>query len=527
MKKTLCLLLSAVLLFSCAGCSPAALFKKSIMRPSRLTFATEQNERYLTTYTGKTMALGENETAITTPDQSRAVLYDKQEKTLRVVTVGSGKSKTVSLGENTLIASGTCLTDKTALLSVKTPEEKYELWIYSFKKGDVICRLSTIPKNSYRAESYGYGLVSRNYASSGTTYAFCYTDDERRTLYSYTEGETEHKQIYQAAEDVVVLPASISDNGRSVMWIEYDKNAEVIDMMFVDCRIMMNYKGKTTEIASLTKATTTLFPFSTADGELVVFTKEKKLYQIRKGKLTVSDFDYQQERDFLYDGAFYSEEGPLNEQQKPGDHLYFHSEAGIWHFDKKGNGTKLLDNVTVCNIRGGSILYLQNGTVVRAAKLKGAALKKEYTLKENDNGYRIDATLWTLLYRLSDNGAYCYYRESGKLYGYKIGAKEPCLIDENGGVCSISADGRTVVYESKIERDGQKITQLKQCRYGSKKPVVIAENAYSWLTGNSRDTVTGDFLYLVNTDDTYKTFNVYRWNGHKGTVIFENVKAEQ
>ena len=238
LKQVFTLLLLFILLLSFAGCTPFwqtaasdyGLFGWSI-------WTDEDGNRFFITANGRQGKLGEDEAATITPDQKKAILIDAEEASVRLLNIGSSKSKNIALADDreikeiddaVLVFGDIVLFDVSLYTDAEKSQVEEEIWFYSIKQNRTILKTTDLTDLALGA-------------TDTQVTAMAYVQDDG--LYTYVWGKKEPERRASIEEDTTALQY-VSPNGRTVVWVEHDEEA-------TESNIWLQYKDHTVKISKI------------------------------------------------------------------------------------------------------------------------------------------------------------------------------------------------------------------------------------------------------------------------------------
>jgi len=529
-KKLLALLLCAVMLFSFAGCSALSFAEvkgwfgikdyRLVVLDCCVTDA--DGNVYLVTTDGKKTALKENEDAALSADQKTALVIDEKEHTARILTVKSGKSKTVAIDDDRIIKEMYLEDD---FLSADTigfyvtfykdsskQETEREYWVWSFKYKKFVVKLNLEDEN----DNYAF-----NFSKTGIT-ALAYIRDG--ALYTYVIGEKGPEKRCSIEENAVLQ--GVSANGRAVIWYERTTTS---DGQNTDT-IRMLYKKKTIDVATVKDVR--FFSYSvdcSKDGNYTVIYDGDKFYQVKKGKVK-STVSLPTEGGNNYFDA-YTDTDLLQESKGNTKGFYTEINNSLYYITLSGNKTKIKTDIDRFGfeIKKGHIQYIKDGSLY-VAKIKKGELKNETKLKSEVND----------LGTFSADGKYLYFKTKdeylsataefayGTLFAYRFGSDSAKKVASDVRWYLIDTNGKKAVYA--IDDGSKHGYTLKKYTYRSDKSETIAEevnglnsNIY-YYDGDDYINVKSFYYYEYSYAKDGKTYyTVKYYNGKKSTTVLEDV----
>lgn len=244
--------------------------------------------------------------------------------------------------------------------------------------------------------------------------------------------------------DYQVRLKDISDDGKLAVWT--DKKGS-------DYRVVLNVSGESTTLGKVT-------PTYSQDYTSVFFTKDQKMAVISS---SLSDHLWikQEGKDVvdvnlgatLATNAVYTQDGDLSESNATSiSALYVktegNSEGNLYRITLTGERDRVVSGVGNFEVIEGKVFYTNADDNLYYAQLNGTDLKEEEKIASDVS-----------LFEVEGNGKYVYYvKDSGALYCYKTGEKEPVKIAAEVatlyGIITYnrySADGSTVFYYTELE----------------------------------------------------------------------------
>jgi len=501
LKSLLALLLCAVMLFGFAGCAAS---KKDTQYWDETTWKDADGNVYLVTVGGKKLALDKGEDGMISPDGKKAVIWNEEGGTARVVTVKSGKSKAIPLDDSRAIAGlgaegayGDVMLFEVELYTDNTKEDMTgELWLYSLKQNKFFLKLGYEKTTSLTTARNDTGKTALAYVEDGT-------------LYTYVLGDK--KPENRGSIDKEATLQYVSPNGRTVVWAERTTGS---DGKKTDT-IRMLYKKKTIDVTTVQDAKFSRYGVDgSKDGNYTVVYDGEKLYQISKNKV-------KSETAMAFSSVYsisvnaYTDDGPLSESKGSVKGIYALSEDSLYYITVKGDKTKLATSVTSFNIKDGHIQYRKNGDLY-AAKVKKDKLKDELKLKAD-----------AYVGEFSEDGKYAYFGTlDGALYAYRFGDKSAKKVAEDVRTYYITRDGKKAVYLADFGTDTSRGGTLKVYTYKSDKSTTIAEGVRYIQNGPSEYIDAKSFNYAEYSStkgESMYLYDVKHCNGKKGKTILEGV----
>ncbi len=249
---------------------------------------------------------------------------------------------------------------------------------------------------------------------------------------------------------------------------------------------------------------------SSADQKLLVlYCSNSEVFLIwKKGKDPV--------KGKLSDGisAIRTAEGPLSRSSSGVKELYIQSGDALYRMTLNGEKTKLASGVQSFSIADGLILWLKQDGSLRCGKLGKDEIKNEE---------KLDKDVGSVNFSL--NGRYAYYlkdteKEDSVLYGYKLGSKAPVKIDDDVYTWRLSLSGDTVVYFTDVSGNSG---DLRIADLGKESRKVAADvyrgSVESGYYYNIID--PNGFWFFKDIDANYG--DLYYWNGKNAKKVAEGI----
>ena len=486
-KTLLALLLCAVMLFSLAGCSAPALFKRYNDYKTISISSWTNGDYYLTTPGGKQIMLSGEGYAVISDDQKTAVTVNTDTHTARLLNIKSGKSEDISFEAGGEVADLLCVAiyHDIAIFGVEfytdaaRRNSTYEIWFYSVKTKECALRLqdektaSDLDDILEQIGQFAYGQDQNSIRS------LAYIKDN--TIYSYVLGEKETTELCSLNRLVTTTLQYVSADGRTVLFAEeadeqtvHSYSSGLYASGTTTDSLWLCYNQNLLKIHSLTHGKNEYLVFdacASLDGSLMAIFIDQKLFIVKEGAILVENEC--RSISTLAGMSVYTDNGPLSEEKDEVDGVYASikdDKKALYYWDAAGNKTTVAENVDGYRIQNGRIAYVQNGMLC-VGRVKKGVLSDVVKLTA-----KMSAAGWAD-YTFSPDGKYLYYCNSDDaLYAYRCGDAEAKFVSEQVDRYYVALNGKSVVYLTAASEAG---SVLKHYKFRSEKHVNIAEEVLS------------------------------------------------